>query len=265
MFRRLPVNIQPPLLRSLERHILAVLQPRVKLVAHLSILVAHVIPKVVTALGVHQALAHGHAARGIQDVDHRAAVHGLQLDSGVHLAGGRATDEQRELHAALLHLACHSDHLVKRGGDEPTQANEVGLVLLSGIQNLLPGGHDAHVDDLEVIAAQHHTDNVFANVVHIPLDGGKHHDACVVRDGTRVVASSCIQSLFLLNKWNEVTHCFLHHTSRLDDLSNAVRRAPCTLTCAHTCGKNILPAPKRSPTTFMPSMSGPSMTRRGLG
>ncbi len=30
-----------------------------------------------------------------------------------------------------------------------------------------------------------------------------------------------------------------------------------------TCGRNILPAPKRSPTTFMPSISGPSITSRG--
>ena len=30
-----------------------------------------------------------------------------------------------------------------------------------------------------------------------------------------------------------------------------------------TCGRNILPAPKRSPTTFMPSISGPSMTASG--
>ncbi len=27
-----------------------------------------------------------------------------------------------------------------------------------------------------------------------------------------------------------------------------------------TCGRNILPAPKRSPTTFMPAISGPSIT-----
>ena len=27
-----------------------------------------------------------------------------------------------------------------------------------------------------------------------------------------------------------------------------------------TCGRNILPEPNRSPTTFMPSMSGPSIT-----
>ncbi len=27
-----------------------------------------------------------------------------------------------------------------------------------------------------------------------------------------------------------------------------------------TCGRNILPAPKRSPTTFIPAISGPSIT-----
>mmetsp|Transcript_27775 Transcript_27775/g.83268 ORF Transcript_27775/g.83268 Transcript_27775/m.83268 type:complete len:471 (+) Transcript_27775:1561-2973(+) len=31
-----------------------------------------------------------------------------------------------------------------------------------------------------------------------------------------------------------------------------------------TCGRNILPAPKRSPTTFMPDMSGPSITANGV-
>ncbi len=30
-----------------------------------------------------------------------------------------------------------------------------------------------------------------------------------------------------------------------------------------TCGRNILPAPKRSPTTFIPSISGPSITSIG--
>ena len=30
-----------------------------------------------------------------------------------------------------------------------------------------------------------------------------------------------------------------------------------------TCGRNILPAPNRSPTTFMPAISGPSITSSG--
>src|SRR6478735_658342 len=40
---------------------------------------------------------------------------------------------------------------------------------------------------------------------------------------------------------------------------------PCFMTRADftTCGRNILPAPNRSPTMFMPSMSGPSMTCSG--
>ncbi len=32
-----------------------------------------------------------------------------------------------------------------------------------------------------------------------------------------------------------------------------------------TCGKNILPAPNRSPTIFIPSINGPSITSRGFG
>ncbi len=32
-----------------------------------------------------------------------------------------------------------------------------------------------------------------------------------------------------------------------------------------TCGRNILPEPNRSPTTFMPAISGPSMTSIGRG
>ena len=32
-----------------------------------------------------------------------------------------------------------------------------------------------------------------------------------------------------------------------------------------TCGKNILPAPNKSPTIFIPSMSGPSITSSGCG
>ena len=37
-----------------------------------------------------------------------------------------------------------------------------------------------------------------------------------------------------------------------------------TLADFTTCGKNILPSPNKSPTTFIPSMSGPSMTCSGF-
>ncbi|CSC41264.1 Uncharacterised protein [Vibrio cholerae] len=31
-----------------------------------------------------------------------------------------------------------------------------------------------------------------------------------------------------------------------------------------TCGRNIFPSPNKSPTTFIPSISGPSITSSGL-
>ena len=38
-----------------------------------------------------------------------------------------------------------------------------------------------------------------------------------------------------------------------------------TLALFTTCGKNILPAPNKSPTKFIPSINGPSITSKGLG
>ena len=49
---------------------------------------------------------------------------------------------------------------------------------------------------------------------------------------------------------------------------NGIRWATaCFITRADftTCGRNILPEPNRSPTTFMPSISGPSITASGRG
>ena len=49
---------------------------------------------------------------------------------------------------------------------------------------------------------------------------------------------------------------------------NGVRMATLffiTLALLTTCGKNIFPLPKRSPTTFIPSINGPSITSKGFG
>ena len=50
-------------------------------------------------------------------------------------------------------------------------------MLLEGIDDLVLGAHDADVDDLEVVAAKHDGDNVFANVVHVTLDRGDEEHA----------------------------------------------------------------------------------------
>ena len=44
-----------------------------------------------------------------------------------------------------------------------------------GVEDLVARHHHAEVDDLVAVAAEHHADDVLADVVDVALDGG-HHD-----------------------------------------------------------------------------------------
>ena len=68
-------------------------------------------------------------------------------------------------------------HLVERRGDEPRQADQVGVDLDRLLED--PGGRDHHaeVDDLVVVAAEHDPDDVLADVVDVALDRGGHDRA----------------------------------------------------------------------------------------
>jgi hypothetical protein len=45
-------------------------------------------------------------------------------------------------------------------------------VFARSVQNLLARHHYAHVHHLEVVALQHHSNDVLADVVHVALDRG---------------------------------------------------------------------------------------------
>ena len=92
--------------------------------------------------------------------------------------------------------------------------------------------------DLVVVAAQHHPHDVLADVVDVALDGGQ--------DDLRLPARAPLACFSASRKGVSQATAFF------------ITRALLT-----TWGRNILPAPKRSPTTFMPAISGPSMTSRG--
>ena len=121
---------------------------------------------------------------------------------------------------------------------KPGQADEARAFARRRLENLLAGHHDAEVDHFEVIALEDHADDVLADVVHVALDGGHHHLAVRAR-GRRLFS--------------------------LLDVGDQHRRPPSSSRARDftTCGRNILPAPNRSPTTFMPSISGPSITSSG--
>jgi len=60
-------------------------------------------------------------------------------------------------------------------------------------------------DHLEVVAAQHNTNNVLANVMHIPLDCCHDDDSCVIL--RRVTTPQ----LLLFDEWQQMSHSLLHH------------------------------------------------------
>src|SRR4029434_10238902 len=99
-------------------------------------------------------------------------------------------------------------HLVERGGDQAGQPDHVGLFFARGVENGLEGNHDAEVDDLVVVAAQHHADDVFADVVHVALHGGDHDGAVVFH---RPAALG-------LDERNQVRHRLLHDACALHHL-----------------------------------------------
>jgi hypothetical protein len=71
-------------------------------------------------LGIRQKLAgHAHRAAGVEHVDHRAIIGRIDAQRGVHLAGGRPADQQRNGHPRALHFLGHGHHLVQRGVIRP--------------------------------------------------------------------------------------------------------------------------------------------------
>ena len=71
--------------------------------------------------------------------------------------------------------------------------------------DLLCGDHHPHIHNIEVVALEHHRDNVLADVVHIAFDRGKNHLPLGLDLATG--------GLLRLNKWHKVGHGGLHHTS----------------------------------------------------
>ena len=110
---------------------------------------------------------------------HRLArgVARMDLHRGMDPARRRAADQQGDVEALALHLGRDMDHLVERGRDQAGEADRVGLSLARDCEDFRGRRHHAEVDDLVIVAGEHHADDVLADVVHVALDGGEHDGA----------------------------------------------------------------------------------------
>ena len=70
--------------------------------------------------------------------------------------------------------------------------------------------HNSQIDDFEIVAGQYHTDDVFANVVDIPFNGGEQNLSASFRNAGFF--------FFSFDKRHEIGNRFLHHPRTFDDL-----------------------------------------------
>ena len=150
---------------------------------------------------------HAHGARGVLHIDRRAAVVLLDLHGGVRLRSGRAANQQRQRKALPLHLFGDVDHLIQRRRNQARQPDNIGLLFDGGFQDFVARHHHAEVDNLVVIALQHHADDILADVVHVAFYR-RQHDFAVA--AARLFAG--------LNIGFKVSHRLLHHARRLHHL-----------------------------------------------
>ena len=173
-----------------------------------------VVEQLLAAVVAEQRRGDRHRPGGVLDPHHGAVVLLVDLDRGVRARGRRAADQQRDGELLALHLGGQVDHLVERGRDQAAQADQVGVDLARGVEDLLRRHHHAEVDHLVVVALQHHADDVLADVVDVALDG-RHHDRAVGVLDRRQLG---VVELLLLDERDQVGDGLLHHPRRLHDL-----------------------------------------------
>src|SRR5882757_8575244 len=117
-------------------------------------------------------------------------------------------DQQRQLKSLPLHFLRDIHHLVEGRCNESRQPDVVGILAPRGIEDLVAGDHDSEIDHLEVIALEHYTDDVLADVVYVALYGRNYDSTVRARHA----------ALPLLDERHQVGHRALHHTRTLDDL-----------------------------------------------
>ena len=147
-------------------------------------------------------------AGGVEHVHRLAAVRGRDPHGRVLARGRGAADQQRQREPAPLHLLRHLHHLVERGRDQAGETDGVGARLDGGVEDRVARDHDAEVDHLVVVAAEHDADDVLADVVHVALDG-REHDRPL---------RPAVARLLVLHVRLQVRDRALHRARALDDL-----------------------------------------------
>ena len=157
--------------------------------------------------GVHEPVHDRQAGHGVLAIHDDALVAGRDAGAGKLVAEGGAADEQGDGDPRLFQVACGDDHLLGAFHEQAGQADGVGLVLAVGLDQVLGRDFDAEIDDVEPVVRENDFHQVFADVVHVALDGGE-QDLALRRVG------------FLLHELFEVRDRRLHGLGALQHLGD---------------------------------------------
>ncbi|CCJ86418.1 hypothetical protein BN133_2795 [Cronobacter dublinensis 582] len=178
----LPVERQIVLPRGGERHRRRARLFTRMLNTHGFILFTGARHKVVTQRVGEQRGDHAHGARGILHIDGRPAVVLLDFHRRMRFGGGGTANQQRQRKALALHLFRHVNHLIERRRNQPGQPDDIGVLFARGFEDFIGWHHHAEIDNLVVVALEHHADDIFADVMHVAFYGREHDFAVALAD-----------------------------------------------------------------------------------
>ena len=94
------------------------------------------------------------------------------------------------------------NHLLKRGGDESGDADQIAVLLFGRSQNLFGGNHHSEVNNLIAIALHHHANNILSYIVNIAF--GRCHQQLPL-------SGHAFSALVLGKVWVEIGNRPFHH------------------------------------------------------
>ena len=104
-------------------------------------------------------------------MDHGCFGHRRDLQCGVYFGGSGPSDDQRCSNTRFVKFFSYIGHLAERGGDQPREADNVGLMPDGLVDDAFGRNHHTEIDDIVVVAFEDYRDDVFPDVVDIALDG----------------------------------------------------------------------------------------------
>ena len=120
----------------------------------------------------HQGGGCRHHLGGILRMHHGSLVMGGYFQGRVQGRCRSSPHHQGNGHPPAFHFRGYMGHLLQGRGDQPGKHHQVRLFRFRPVQNGIAMDHDAQVNHFKTVAAQHHADDIFADVMHVPLHGG---------------------------------------------------------------------------------------------